>query len=604
LKPPNLISEKILTEQNTSTETAELRLKNGISQLIHSIYPEKDASDLTQQVIAAYWDDGHTPVHDGRSPSNSLWTEKDSYVITYGNSLIDGEYKPLDLLHDFLQNHLKGTINGVHILPFFPYTSDDGFAITDYSVVDSLLGSWEDIGRIADDFRLMSDLVLNHMSSQGHWFNEYLQGHAPYNQFFFEASPDDDVSNVVRPRAHDLLKEVTTADGTKHVWCTFSHDQVDFDFSNPEVLLEFLRIMRQHINNGVRTIRLDAVAFVWKEIGTSCIHLKQTHEIVRLMRLLADYDEEPIILITETNVPNVENLSYFGNRNEAHMIYNFSLPPLLLHGLLNGTSQYLNAWQMAMPPAQLGCAYFNFTASHDGVGLRPVEGLLPQDDIDAMIKTVKAHGGLVSMRKGNDGKDHPYEMNIALYDALSGTTKAKDAFNKERFLCSQTIAMALEGVPAFYIHSLLATPNDHAGVERSEHNRAINRHRWNYLELLARLGDKNSQQSQILAALKARIEIRTKQMAFHPNATQFTLQLGHDLFGFWRQSIDRSQSVFAVHNMTDKNIKVPTMSLNLFGGDNWVDLITNEVLDIEDEDIIFTPYQCRWISNKSQTKHG
>lgn len=575
-----------------------MRLKNDISQFIQSIYPDHEAEELTYKVIQAFWDEDHTPKRRGRSPSNELWTEKDSYVITYGNSFVDGEHKPLDLLNDFLHKHLRQTINGVHILPFFPYTSDDGFAVTDYRVVDGLLGSWEDIGRIAADFRLMSDLVLNHMSSQSHWFNEYLQGHAPYNKFFFEASPDDDTSDVVRPRAHDLLRQVETANGSKHVWCTFSHDQVDFDFSNPEVLLEFLRVMREHINQGILTIRLDAVAFVWKEIGTTCIHLRQTHEIVRLMRLLVDYDRKPIILITETNVPNVENLSYFGNRNEAHMIYNFSLPPLMLHGLLNGTSKYLNAWQMAMPPAQMGCAYFNFTASHDGIGLRPVEGLLPQEDIDKMIGVVKAHGGRISMRQGNDGIMHPYEMNVSLFDALKGTIAGEDHFNIERFLCGQTIAMALEGVPAFYIHSLLATPNDNQGVERSEHNRAINRHRWDYKELNTKLADQKSNQSLILNELKSRIAIRTRQPAFHPNATQFTLQLGEKIFGFWRQSIDRAQSIFALHNLSDENVTIQTISLNLIGGDEWIDRVSGDLIYEETREITFKPYQCRWITNR------
>ncbi|MEP2945868.1 MAG: sugar phosphorylase [Lentilitoribacter sp.] len=587
-----------MTDLPTIADMSSARLKNNISQLINSIYPDLDSDVLTDQVIAAFWDDVHTPRRRGRLPSNELWSEKDNYVITYGNSFTDGEHKPLDLLNHFLHKHLRDTVNGVHILPFFPYTSDDGFAVTDYRMVDSLLGSWEDIARIAADFRLMSDLVLNHMSSQGHWFNEYLQGHEPYNKFFFEASPDDDTSAVVRPRAHDLLREVETANGTKHVWCTFSHDQVDFDFSNPEVLLEFLRVTRDHINQGVRTIRLDAVAFVWKEIGTSCIHLPQTHQIVRLIRLLADFDREPVVIITETNVPNTENLSYFGNRNEAHMIYNFSLPPLLLHGLLNGTSEHLNAWQMRMPPAQMGCAYFNFTASHDGVGLRPVEGLLPQDDIDAMINTVKAHGGRVSMRQGNDGKMHPYEMNVSLFDALKGTNKGQDKFNIERFLCSQTIAMALEGVPAFYIHSMLATPNDHEGVEKSQHNRAINRHRWDYKELNEKLENPKSNQSIVLNGLKSRIAIRSRQSAFHPNATQFTLQLGNQIFGFWRQSIDRSQSIFALHNMTSEYLTIETMSLNLIGGDEWIDKLSGDVIYEDTSQIVFAPYQCRWITNR------
>lgn len=588
-----------MTELPTIADASSARLKNSISQLIHSIYPDLDNEALTDQVIDAYWDENSQPRRRGRVPSNELWSEKDNYVITYGNSFVDGEHKPLDLLNDFLHRHLRDTVNGVHILPFFPYTSDDGFAVTDYRQVDGLLGSWEDISRIAADFRLMSDLVLNHMSSQGHWFNEYLQGHEPYNKFFFEASPDDDTSAVVRPRAHDLLREVETANGTKHVWCTFSHDQVDFDFSNPEVLLEFLRITRDHINQGVRTIRLDAVAFVWKEIGTSCIHLPQTHQIVRLIRLLADYDRDPVVIITETNVPNTENLSYFGNRNEAHMIYNFSLPPLLLHGLLNGTSAHLNAWQMRMPPAQMGCAYFNFTASHDGVGLRPVEGLLPQDDIDAMIDTVKAHGGRVSMRQGNDGKMHPYEMNVSLFEALKGTVHGLDDHNIQRFLCSQTIAMALEGVPAFYIHSMLATPNDHEGVEKSQHNRAINRHRWDYKTLNGKLDDPQSNQRIVLDELKSRITVRSKQAAFHPNATQFTLQLGNQIFGFWRQSIDRSQSIFALHNMTSETLTIETMALNLIGGDEWFDLLCGEDVNNDDSgEITFAPYQCRWVTNR------
>ncbi len=591
-----------MNTENISADAAFLDqfspgLREGLEVFIGSIYPEHDTRKLVYDVVRAFWPDELRSRRRGRSLNNPLWNEKDAYVITYGGTLIDGEHKPLDILNDFLQRYLKGTINGVHILPYFPFTSDDGFAVTDYRAVNGLLGDWEDITRISQDFRLMSDLVLNHCSSQSTWFNEYLQGHEPYDKFFMEASPDEDLSQVVRPRAHPLLREVETANGTKHVWCTFSHDQVDFDFSNPEVLLEFLRIMRFHIDRGVRTIRLDAVAFTWKEIGTSCIHLRQTHEIIRLMRLLADYAEEPVVLITETNVPNVENLSYFGNRNEAHAIYNFSLPPLVLHGLLNGTSRYLNAWQMAMPPAQLGCSYFNFTASHDGIGLRPAEGLIPDEDLTAMIETVKGFGGLVSMRRLPDGGQKPYELNVSLYDAMKGTVRGEDEHNSARFLCSQAIALALEGIPALYIHSLLATENDYSGVEKRGYNRAINRHQWNYPDLIAALADPESRHAKIFAELTRIIRIRTAQRAFHPNATQFTLQLGEQLFGFWRQSMDRSQSIFAIHNMTDEEVVIPAMSLNLIGGDEWVDLLSGDAVREFSNDIVFAPYQCRWISN-------
>ncbi len=574
------------------------RLRQNLAALVKSIYPEHDSDTLLQAMLDAFWGEAAAPRRRGRTPGNSLWSEKDSYLISYGNSLQDGRHKPLDLLQHFVTERLSGTINGIHILPYFPYTSDDGFAVTDYRAVDIGLGDWADIRRIAGGFRLMSDLVLNHCSSQGAWFNAYRQGHAPWDRFFKEASPGDDISQVVRPRAHPLLREVDTAMGRRHVWCTFSHDQVDLDFGNPEVLCEFLRIMRFHIDNGVRTFRLDAVAFLWKEAGSSCINLRQTHEIVRLLRLLCDYNEASIVLVTETNVPNVENLSYFGNRNEAHVIYNFSLPPLMLHALSNGTSKYLNAWQMAMPPAQLGCAYLNFTASHDGIGLRPAEGLIPDDELESMIESAKDFGGLVSMRETADGAMRPYEINIALFDALAGTRKGRDDLQLQRFLCSQTIAMALEGIPAFYIHSLLATPNDYDGVEKSGHNRAINRRRWNYPELLQKLGDSASPQARVFDEMKRRIDIRKAQGAFHPNATQFTLQLGDALFGFWRQSLDRAQSIFAIHNLTDREIQVPAMSLNLIGGDRWHDLLSGETVRELGDDISFEPYQCRWITNR------
>ena len=275
---------------------------------MREIYPDVDADILSSMVIDAFWPEGTTRRKRARVSGNKLWSEQDALLITYGNSIIDGAHKPLDLLYDFLCSYLSGTLNSVHILPFFPYTSDDGFAVSDFRSVNSQLGDWPDINRIAGEFTLMSDLVLNHVSSQGGWFNAYLQGQPPYDRFFFEASPDDDLSQVVRPRTTPLLQKVETANGPRHVWCTFSHDQIDLDFRNPEVLLEFLRIIRLHVDNGVQIVRLDAVAFLWKEVGTPSIHLPQTHAIIQLMRLLCDYASERIILLTETNVPKAENL--------------------------------------------------------------------------------------------------------------------------------------------------------------------------------------------------------------------------------------------------------------------------------------------------------
>ncbi len=573
------------------------QLHQKLAHLLTRIYPEADTQDLSGKILDAFWPDGKDCRKRPRVPGNSLWSQKDAVLVTYGDSLLDGVHKPLDLLYDFLLEEMKGYIRGVHILPFFPFTSDDGFAVSDYRKVNPSLGDWPDIERISSSFHLMSDLVLNHVSSQGTWFNAYRQGQTPYDEFFFEASPEDDLSAVVRPRTTPLLQPVETSRGVKHVWCTFSHDQIDLNFANPEVLLEIIRIIRLHVSMGVRILRLDAVAFLWKEPGTPSIHMPKTHAIIQLLRLLADYAEETVVLLTETNVPKAENLSYFGQRNEAHAIYNFPLPPLILHALMSGNAKHIRAWQRAMPPAPLGCAYLNFTASHDGIGMRPAEGLLPKDEIDRMIETVTAGGGLVSMRALPDGGQSVYELNTSYYSALEHTFDGKDAHHFERFMCSQTIVMSLEGIPAFYIHSLLATRNDLDGVERRNMNRAINRHRWHYPDLKERLADPGSDQSRVLSEIKRRIAIRSKQPAFHPNATQFTLMLDDRVFGMWRQALDRTQSIFALHNVSNDAVEISKSAINLIEDERWIDLLSGGEIPQDRDTISLAPYQCIWITN-------
>lgn len=566
-----------------------------LSELLRFVYPDVNTDILGSQVVEAFWPGDLHRRKLPRKPGNNLWTQNDAVLITYGDSLIDGTHKPLDLLHDFLASHMKGVVNGVHILPFFPFTSDDGFAVTDYRKVNPQLGEWSDVRRIAQEFHLMSDLVLNHVSSQGVWFNAYRQGQKPYDKFFFEASPDDDVSMVTRPRTTPLLQEVETAMGTRHVWCTFSHDQIDLDFRNPDVLLEILRIIRLHIDEGVRIIRLDAVAFLWKQLGTNCIHLPQTHAVIQLMRLLMDYASETVILLTETNVPKAENLSYFGHRNEAHVVYNFPLPPLILHAMMSGNAKYLIDWQRTMPPAPLGCAYLNFTASHDGIGMRPAEGLIPPPEIGKMIYCIRETGGKVSMRSLPGGGEAPYELNCAYFEAMGRTFDGVDEHHIARFLCSQTIPMSLEGIPAFYIHSMLATPNDVEAVERRGMNRAINRHRWDYPTLIDKLQDPDTVHAKVLAALSERLKLRAQQPGFHPNATQFTLNVDPRIFGLWRQALDRSQSIFTLHNVSADTVEIPEDDLNLIADETWVDLLSGE--EITPGPVSMAPYQCRWIAN-------
>ena len=530
-------------------------------------------------------------------PHKNNWDQSDVVLITYGNSVQRQGEAPLKTLYRFLNHEIKGYINGVHILPFFPFCSDDGFAVMDYYQVNKALGDWEDIERIAGDYRLMADLVINHGSSSGEWFKNFIKGEGPGHDYFYTTAADTAVSQVVRPRTSPLLRETETHDGIKYVWCTFSHTQVDFDFRNPEVLKEFIRIVRFYLDKGIRIFRLDAVAFLLKKPGTSCLNLPETHEVVRLMRNLIQHAQPDAVIITETNIPNRENLSYFGNANEAHCIYNFSLPPLLVNTLVTGNCFYLKQWLMSMPPAQNGTAYFNFIASHDGIGLRPAEGLLSDGEIASLISTMQQFGGQISWRAGDNGVKKPYEINIALFDALQGTTQGPDEWQIDRFVCAHAIMLSLEGIPGIYIHSLLATSNDLDKLEHSGHNRAINRHEWDYDKLTAELADPASQHTRVSDLLKKLVHLRQQQRAFHPNATQFTLQMGEQLFGFWRQSMDRRQSIFCIFNISDTPQPLRIAELNLIVTDRWWDLISGHIFDGQTETFTVAPYQVLWITN-------
>ena len=568
-----------------------------IKHLLGSLYEDRqdcEINDLQASLLDAIgFSDSE---YQERTLDVVLWSESDVALITYGDSILSDRDKPLRVLHRFCQDHFLDCVSWVHILPFFPWTSDDGFSVLDYSTVNQALGDWHDIAAISKDFKLMADLVLNHCSSRSIWFENFKQGVHPGAGFFFTADASFDVSQVVRPRTSDLLQPVETNYGLANVWCTFSHDQIDFDFSNPDVLIEFTRIIRLYLDHGVRVFRLDAVAFTWKRSGTTCINLPEAHDLVRLLRALIELVQPDAVVITETNVPNMENLAYFGQRDEAHCIYNFALPPLLIHSLLEADSSRMTRWLMSMPPAVMGTTYFNFIASHDGIGLRPVEGLLSAAELESMRTKLQANGALLSWRELPDGDKSIYEVNVSLFDALRPPSGDFDE-NLDRMVLAHAILLGLEGIPAIYLHSFLGTPNDEQRVTHTGHNRSINRHQWNLDELSALLKDPTSQHKQCLERIKALIEIRKCQSAFHPNATQFTLNCGRAIFAFWRQSHDRRQSIFCLHNISSQQVTIPMSSLNLIGGDDWTDLVSGHDYPLDATELTIGPYQPIWLTN-------
>ena len=486
------------------------------------------------------------------------WSEKDQWVICYGDSILDEGTPPLAVLDTFLQSYLGDAISGVHVLPFFPWSSDDGFSVIHYREVNSELGEWAHIQTLASHYDLMADLVLNHVSRESLWFVDYLTGSLPGRDYFIEVDPDTDVSQVTRPRSSPLLVPISTRRGTRHVWATFSEDQIDLNFENPDVLLEFVGILLFYLQQGVRIIRLDAVAFLWKRLGTSCIHLPETHTVVRLLRAIVDEIAPGTLLITETNVPHAENISYFGLErlakgapDEAHMVYQFALPPLLLHTLTRGEATTLQTWLNSLPVLPEQCTYLNFTASHDGIGVRPLEGLLPDHERDALLELMHRFGGFVSMRSNPDGSDTPYEINITWFEAMCGTRRGPDPWQIARFLCSQAIMLSLQGIPALYIHTLTGTLNDVEGVERSGRLRSINRRRWQLDELALLLESPSTPTHDVFHALHRLLVQRRQEPCFHPNAPQRVIETPPELLAIERGPLRNGRRLLALYNVTD-----------------------------------------------------
>ncbi len=527
------------------------------------------------------------------------WSESTILLITYADSISKGiSGKSLNNFGTFYNKYLKKFINSIHFLPFFPSSGDGGFSVKNHFEVDETYGTWDDIKELSKDANIMTDLVLNHASSEGQWYKNFLKEKRPGKNYFYIIDKDYDCSKVVRPRDHNLLSEIKFLNEKKFLWCTFSHDQIDLNFKNPEVLLEFINLILTFASYGIKIFRLDAVAFIWKKSGTTCLNLAQTHEIIKLLRDIVDQLEKDIIIVTETNLPKQENLSYFGKNDEAHWVYNFPLPPLIINTFLFEDSSALTKWSMKMPPAQIGNAYLNFISSHDGIGMRPAEGLLTDKEIKKMLQRLKKNGSQFSMRKLSNGKEKVYEANISLFDALKFTdSDKKGKFDLKRFIAAHSIILAIEGVPAFYFNSLFATKNDEKAFASSRIKRNLNRYKWDYSSLISLLNEKDSIEYNSYDAFKKLISIRKVQPAFHPNATQFTLNLDKNIFSVWRQSRDRKQSIFALTNVSSKTVKLNSNQINLIDDEQWFDLLSPNEKITDGQFIKLNPYQTVWITN-------
>ena len=528
-------------------------------------------------------------------------SEKTAFLITYADQITEPGVPPLRTLADTASRLLQGRITEIHILPFFPYSSDDGFSVVDYRSVDPALGTWDDIHRLAERFGLMLDLVLNHVSSQSRWFQGFLRDDPEYRDFFIVMKGDEDLSNVIRPRALPLLTEVETAVGRKNVWTTFSADQIDLNYANPEVLLRMLGILLDYVAHGARWVRLDAVAFLWKEIGHTSIHCEQTHHIVKLLHVILDAVAPGVFLITETNVPHAENVQYFGNgRDEAQMVYQFPLPPLVVDAFHQESSDSLRRWAKTLQPPPGDAMFFNFLASHDGIGLRPLEGLIPQERIEAMVARTIRHGGRVSYKLDPDGHRSPYELNISFIDALSDPNGAEPlSIQARKFLTAQAIMLGLAGVPGIYFHSLLGSRSWHEGVKTTGENRAINREKLDKQSLLGELADPESLRRTILDGTMRLLETRAGTPAFRPNAPQKILDIDARVFGILRDGSDHHW-VLCLYNLSRETVLLSfdRGRLGVESKGPLVDLLGSETEPLQSLErcLELRPYDTMWLA--------
>jgi len=471
------------------------------------------------------------------------FTEKDALLISYGDMIApEPDSMPghgttaLARLAGFIDSYLPGLFSYLHILPFYPYSSDDGFSVMDYRAVDPALGSWSDIESLGRNRLLAFDLVLNHASAQGVWFRAFRAGIAPFDRFFITRPLGYDSSSVLRPRTHPLITQVQLDDGrTVGAWTTFSADQVDLDFSEPAVLAEFIDIILSYVARGARMLRLDAIAYLWKSDFTSCAHLPETHGLVKALRAMIDGLGLDLVLLTETNVPHEENMSYFGDGDEAHVVYNFSLPPLTLHAFVTGDAGPLSRWASGLRIPE-GGTMLNFLASHDGIGVTPARGLI--DNFDATIQAVRDRGGLVAYKATPEGQV-PYELNISWADAIAGA-EADDNERAKALIASYAVACAMDGIPAVYFHSLVGSRNWTEGPGMLGHNRAINRRRPAQSELDASLGDPESLRALCLAGLTSLLHERARRPAFSPSAERNVFAAAGPVFLLERGSGDAS----------------------------------------------------------------
>lgn len=556
-------------------------IKNLITRIYGDTFNQSHFSTLEKHILQTR--------NEITTPRKKGWDETDVVLITYADQFSAPGKKRLATFQRFFETWLKPCFSHIHLLPFYPWSSDDGFSVVDYHRVDPRCGDWRDIASLNRHARLMFDFVCNHISAQSEWFADYLSQKPGYEDFFIDVDPRTDLSAVTRPRALPLLTPFTMQNGRVcHLWTTFSEDQIDLNFANPAVLLAMVDVLLHYLREGAQYVRLDAVGFMWKTPGTSCIHLEKTHLLVKLFRAIADAVAPGTVIITETNVPHKDNIAYLGNGfDEAHMVYQFPLPPLVLHAIHTQNARTLCQWAQGLSAARVGeTTWFNFLASHDGIGLNPLRGILPEADILRLVDDLQAEGARVNWKNNPDGTRSPYEINVTYMDALSARHDS-DATRLARFLLAHALLLTFPGVPAIYIQSILGARNDEEGVARLGYNRAINRQKYTEAEITAALQTEGNLRHDTWKQLGELITRRRQHAAFHPDSA-FTARCINDEVLEIIRTAKNGESVAALFNLSDQ------WQVISYDAPGCCDVISGTTINTAS--LTLAPWQAMWLS--------
>ncbi len=585
---------------NQALQHKEIMQREKLIELLKKVYINHSTEEINffSSQLMQNLDDNCAINKFSRSHSNTLWDSSTAVLITYADGVFRTGEPSLKTLDELLNNSLLGELfKVIHILPFLRSTSDGGFAVSSYEHLDNRFGDWDDLSLLSEKYFIMADLVLNHVSSSHLWVKQFINSIEPGKNYILSPKNKLGWEKVTRPRSSSLFTKLTLKDGTKNVWTTFGPDQIDLNWHNPNILLEFINLLVRYLNHGVKWIRLDAVGFIWKEPNTTCINLEKAHIIVKILRLLLQGVDPLGVVVTETNVPENENLSYLLSGDEANIAYNFALPPLLLESLIKNKADLLNKWLSKWPEFPDKTTFLNFTASHDGIGLRPLEGLMDEDRLHDLLINIEARGGLVSHRTSENNDVKPYELNISWWSAMADIGLNSSLWQKERFLLSQLFAMGLKGVPAYYLQAILTSENDLKGFANTGQRRDINRERFHADKLISILKDEDSLVSTIIDKLNKAMKVRSRMHAFHPDSPMSVLSKDRtDLVIFSRG--DKSQKTWVVHNMTSSrfNIDLPsTLKLGMdFFNYDWKECL--EGTHLKDSLLLLEPYSVHWIT--------